>query len=88
MNTEIMITAPNETEMKTLELVLKDLCVKQISDIRHLSEDTIETHTRLIREKTHAHSIGVAAFRLCRAGLIPQEVLDRAFEGNWQEGVK
>lgn len=48
---------PSDTEMETARLLAEGHSVKKIAEMRNLSPDTIQTHTKRLRFKFHAKNM-------------------------------
>jgi len=88
MKTKINIKPLTQRELETLLWLLQDNCVKDVASKCFLTDNAIESRKRKLRQKVNAKYLWTVIFRLMYLDLIPQEVLDKAFEGNWQDGLK
>jgi hypothetical protein len=71
-NEKISIT---DSEKTTAIYLLRDMTVKEISFLRHISFDGIQSQTKRIREKTGTSTIHGALARLIAAEVIKQDEL-------------
>jgi hypothetical protein len=76
MNTpQVVPESITPAEKETAILLLKDLTVKQVQDITHLSFNGVQSRTKRIRLKTQTSTIHGALGRMLADGIITAEEL-------------
>ncbi len=76
-----------EPILKTVNLLAKDLGVKQIADVSCLSDHTVEGHTKIIRAGMHCTTIYGALLRMIAVGLISRQQLIQNLPAGWEQYI-
>jgi len=72
-----------DTEKKTALYLLQDLTVKQITELRHISFEGVQSQTKRIRSKMYATTIQGALARMIAVGIIHEEELLLCLPKDW-----
>ena len=75
------------TEKETTILLLKDLTVKQIKELKFLSFQGAQSQTTRIRQKMHASTFNAAVARMVAIGIITKEELMQCLPSGWDEHI-
>jgi hypothetical protein len=88
MDEPLFIQKPlGDSVMSTIPFLLQDKKVKEIAMVRNLSEDTIESHTKLIRDGMHCSTIYGALVRMTALRKIKHEQLVATLPPGWDRYI-